>query len=302
MPRVQERGMHPDAQTRPDSLGGPDQFEPQPQLVGVREVIGLDVLDALVADLAEVDRRVEGEPGQDRHLGRRVASIDVLGRIGLRVPEPLGLGQRLLERHAGPGHLGQDEVGRAVDDPVHAIDLRAGQRLLEDPDDRDDTRHRALEAQLNAVDPGGLPQLLAVLRQQLLVRGHHVTARLHRPQQVRARGIDAAHQLDDQVRALQDLIERSRAAGHHSGQLGPQTGQSLDPLCVLWQQHGERRPDGAVAEQPDPKYPVRGRHGRPGPRRFRGARRRAPRRPGRRSPAGAARRCSCWPASTRRPR
>ena len=87
--------MHADRQAAADPLGGADQLQPEAELARVLEVVGLDLLDPLVADLVEVHRRVEREPREDRHLRRRVAAVDVLGGIGLGVAEPLGLGQRV---------------------------------------------------------------------------------------------------------------------------------------------------------------------------------------------------------------
>ena len=97
-----------------------------------------------------MDRRSESEPREDRHLGGRVAAVDVVGRVGLGVAEPLRLGERLLEGDPEPRHLAEDEVGGAVDDPVDAVDAGARQRLLQHPDDRHDAGDRALEAQLHA--------------------------------------------------------------------------------------------------------------------------------------------------------
>ncbi len=95
--RIQEGRVDANREPVVDPLRRPDQLELQPQIVRVLQVVGLDVLDALVAHLVEMHRRVEGEPGQDGHLGRGVASVDVLCRIGLGVAETLGLRQRLGE-------------------------------------------------------------------------------------------------------------------------------------------------------------------------------------------------------------
>jgi hypothetical protein len=197
--RVQEDWVHPDRQPAADPLGGADQLELEPEVARVLEVVGLDVLDPLVAHLVEVHGGVERQPRDDRHLGRGIAPVDVLGRVGLRVPEPLSLGQRLLVGHARPRHLGEDEVRGAVDDPVDAVDGGPRQRLLQHADHRHDAGHRALEAQLHALAAGGLPQFLAVLGQQLLVGRDHVAAAAHRAQQVLPGRVDPADQLDDQV-------------------------------------------------------------------------------------------------------
>ena len=302
MSRVQKDRVHSHRQAVVDPLGGADQLELEPEVARVLEVVGLDVLDPLVAHLVEVHRGVERQPRDDRHLRRRVAPVDVLGRVGLGVPEPLGLGQRLLVGHARPGHLGEDEVRRAVDDPVDAVDRGPRQRLLQHPDHRHDAGHRALEAQLHSLAAGGLPQLLAVLGQELLVGRDHVAAAAHRAQQVVPGRVDPADQLDDQVRVLQQLVERAPAARHHARQLGTQAGDPRDPVRMRGQRLGKRAAHGAVAQQPDPERPLSRRHARPGPRRSRGGPRRArsPRR--RRSPGLWGRRCSYWPSRTRRRR
>ena len=217
--------------------------------------------------------------------------------IGLRVAERLRLAERLVVGLPLGRHRAEDVVRRPVDDPVHALDARAGQRLLEHADDRHHARHRALEAQLHAVLARRRPQLLAVDREQLLVGRHHVLAGLHRPQHVLARRLEPAHQLDDQVRALEDLLERAARARQHARQLRARAGDRLDRVGALGQQRLERRTDRPVAEQADPKC-----RGQPGPPASRAAPPPAPRRPRRGSRAAAARRCSCWPARARTPR
>ena len=87
--------MHPDRQPVVDPFGGADQLELEPEIARVLEVVGLDVLDPLIAHLVQVHRSVERQPGDDGHLRRGVSPVDVLGRVGLGVAEPLGLGQRL---------------------------------------------------------------------------------------------------------------------------------------------------------------------------------------------------------------
>src|SRR5437588_389165 len=202
------------------ALRGPDQLQPQPELPGVGQIVGRDVLDPLVAHVLEAHRHAEGQAGEDRHLGGCVLAVDVVAGIRLRIAEPLRLRQGLLVGHSGAGHLGEDEVGRPVDDPVDALDVSAGEGLLQDPDDGDHAGHGGLEAKLDVGLVRGLPQLVAALREQLLVGRDHVASRSHRAQYVVARRLDAPDQLDDQLRAFEDVLDRSPAAGQHTGQLG----------------------------------------------------------------------------------
>ena len=143
--------MHADADAAVDALGRADQLQAEPEVPRVGHVLGGEVLDALVDDLVERDRRGEREPGEDRHLGRGVLAGDVVGRVGLGVAQLLRLLERAVVRRTAARHLGQDEVRRAVDDAVDALHVGAGERLLEHADDGHDAGHRALEAQLDVV-------------------------------------------------------------------------------------------------------------------------------------------------------
>ena len=129
--------------------------------------------------------------------------------------------------------------------------MGAGQRLLQDADDRDDAADRGLEAQLHAVLARDRPQLLAVLGQQLLVGGDDVLAGGHRPHHVLARRLQAAHQLDDQVGVGEDVVEVALAAAQDAGDLGAQAGDVGDVVGALGDEVGERAADGAAAEQAD---------------------------------------------------
>ena len=62
--------------------------------------------------LVELHRDAEGDRRQDGQLVRGVDALDVEGRIGLGVAEPLRLLEHGVERRALVAHLGQDEVAR----------------------------------------------------------------------------------------------------------------------------------------------------------------------------------------------
>ena len=122
-----------------------------------------------------------------------------------------------------------------------------------------DAGHRALEAQLHALLARRLPQLLAVMGEQLLVGGDDVPAGAHRGQQVLARRLEAADQLDDQVRALEDLVERAprlRVSTPDSSGRSPVI-RSIRSACA-GSSSANAGADRAVAEQPDAERLARG--------------------------------------------
>ena len=153
-PRPDDVEEDADAQPAVASLGDPEQLQGQAELLRVGDVVGLDLGDPLAGDVVEGHRGAEGEPGEDRHLGRGVRALDVIGRVGLRVAEFLGALEGVRVRCAGAGHLREDEVRGPVDDPEDLRYLGRGEALLDHPDDRHHPRHRCLEAKLDAL-PGG---------------------------------------------------------------------------------------------------------------------------------------------------
>ena len=224
---------------------------------------------------------MEGEPGEDRHLRRRVGAADVVAGVGLGVAELLGARQRLVVAGAARRHLAEDEVGGAVDDAEDLVDLGDAEALLDRPHDRDHPGDRGLEAQLDAGLAGGAEQLLAVLGEQLLVGGDDRAAAAQGLEHVLAGRVGAADQLDDQVGAIEDLAEVALAAGQRPGELDPPPGRRLDRVGARGEQVGEGAADRAAPQQPDAKigsFEGSRHRGRSGPRRSRGGRRRGRRR------------------------
>ena len=163
------------------------------------EVGGGDLGHALAVDVVEAHARVEGDPGEDGGLGGGVEALDVGGRVGLGVPEGGGLVEGLLVAGARGVHLVEDEVGGAVDDAEHAVDLVAGEGLAQRPDQRDGAGDGGLVVEVLAVLLGGRVQGGAVLGEQRLVGGDDGGAVLEGGGDERAGGLDAADDLDDDV-------------------------------------------------------------------------------------------------------
>ena len=74
-------------------------------------------------------------------------AIDVEGRIGLGVAEPLRILQAFGERQSFLFHTGQDVIAGAVEDAIDAIDAGAGKPFAKGLDDRDRRADRGLEIQ-----------------------------------------------------------------------------------------------------------------------------------------------------------
>src|SRR5262249_51937918 len=96
-------------------------------------------------------------------------------------------------------HARQDVVGRTVDDPDHATDPLARQRLAQGPDERDASADRGLEEKINAARSCRLEQLRADIGKKFLVGGADRLARLQRRQDKTPRRLDAAYHLNDHV-------------------------------------------------------------------------------------------------------
>ena len=236
------------------------------ELFGVGHVVAGDAADALDIDLVELQRDAEGDGGQDGQLVSGVDALDVESRIGLGVAQRLRLGQHLREVAALVAHLGQNEVGGAVDDARHPFDAVAGQALADRLDDRDAAGDRRLEGDHHPGRAGGGEDLVAVPGDQRLVGGHQVLAVGQRPQRQAARRLVAAHQLDDDrdlgiVHDLQCLAGQFHPGGIRGGGIqiagggvgdddfAP--GAAADFLGIAGQYPGDAAADRAQTEQTD---------------------------------------------------
>jgi hypothetical protein len=266
--------VHPDRDAVVGLGGDAEQLDHVPEPTGHLDVGGGDLLDALAEDVGGVDGRVEGERGDDRGLGGGVVAADVRGRVGLGVPELLGLGEHVRVRRPLLGHAGEDVVGGAVQDPDDARDAVPRERLLERLDDRDGTRHRRLEGEVDAGAARQLGELRPLVRDQLLVGRDHRLAELQGPPHQRRGEAATPHDLDDQVDVV-GLDHRHRIVGvdlgrqgqvadlgevadGHPGDLQPSAGAGGQVLGAAVEDGGDAAADGAAAEQADADDTVHG--------------------------------------------
>ena len=168
-----------------------------------------------MVDVAGDDLGAERDRGDDRRLGAGVVALDVGGRVTLGVAESLRLGERRSVVGALLGHLGEDEVGRAVEDADHARERLAAQALTQGADERDAAGDGGLEQQVDALRVGDREQLGADVGEQLLVAGDDRLAGLERGRDQLAGGFDAADHLDDEI-DVGILDDAHRVAGEHA--------------------------------------------------------------------------------------
>ena len=333
VPHRDHRGVDAHRDLAVELLRHREQLHDVAEVARRRDVVERDLGDALAVHVAGDDARAERDRRDDRGLGRGVEALDVGGGVGLGEPERLRLRQRVGERRAGVGHVGEDVVGGAVDDAHHPADAVAGERLAQRADERDATADRRLEEDVDARALGGLEQLPPVGGDELLVGGDHRLAAHQRLDDEAAGGLDAAddlhHDVDvgvvdhrsgvvgeaparqRQVAVLGEVVHR------HPGHLERHAGARLDHVGVVVDEAHECTTHVTTAEDPDPyplvhqfarvsphrrtgrSLPQTRRHARRDRRTSRAGRPRGPARRARTRPPGAARGCSSTPSSGR---
>ena len=186
------------------ALDDAEQLDDVAEATGDRDLRGGDLADALVVDVAGDDLLAERDGCDDRGLRTGVVALDVGGRVTLGVPEAL----RVLQRRAvvgiaacvdGIGHLREDVVRRAVDDPEDAGDRFAVEALAQHPDERDPGCDRRLEQQVASGGVGRGVELGTDVREQFLVRGDDRLAVGERGEDQLAGRLDATDRLDDEI-------------------------------------------------------------------------------------------------------
>ena len=133
------------------ALGDAEQLDAIAELVGRLEIGRRDRRNALDIDRVRIDLGAEREAGQDRELVRGVVALDVEGRIGLGIAEPLRVLQAVGERQLLPLHAREDVIAGAVEDAVDAREASCRPALAQRLDDRDAARDRGLEVERDAL-------------------------------------------------------------------------------------------------------------------------------------------------------
>ena len=193
------RRMHPDGDLAVGALDHGERLDDVAEALGGGDVGGGDRRDALVLHIAGPHIDTEHDRGDDRSLRAGVVALDIGGRIGLGVPERLRIGERVGVVGALLRHLGEDVVGRAVDDAHHPADVFAHERLAQRADQGDAASDGGFEEQVDAVLGGNGVQLRPVRSEEFLVAGDDRLAVLERGADERQRRAGAADELHDDV-------------------------------------------------------------------------------------------------------
>jgi hypothetical protein len=193
-----------------------------------------------------------------------------MSAVGFRVAELGRRGERPLERVAVDIHAVEDEVGRAVDDAEDARDAVAREAVAERADDGDRAADRGLVVQLRADLLCGVEELGTVRREQRLVGGDDVGAGVDGLQDVGARRLEPAHELDHDVGAEDEAlgVGRQQVPGDRRGALGldvahgdsdeleARAGAVGEFVAVLQQECGHLGADAAAAQEGDAEVAV----------------------------------------------
>jgi hypothetical protein len=217
-------------------------------------------------DRGELHRDTEGDGGHYGELVRRVHALDVEGRVRFGIAEALRFLENVRKARSFSAHLRQDEVARAVDDAGDPFDAVGAQPFAQGFNDRNAAADRPFERHHHVFLLCRREDLVAVLREQRLVRGDDMLAVRDRSQDQLLGDAGAADQLDDDVDV--GMVDHLAAASRHDGPLTDDTpclfhvlvgnhlhgdraaGAPADLLLVA-REHGK----GTAADGPDPQQP-----------------------------------------------
>src|SRR5450759_383150 len=129
-------------------------------------------------DRVDLRPRPKGEAGQDGQLVGSVMAFDIGAGIALGVALGLGRREDFFVGPLGLHHLGQDEVGAAVDDAPHPADMVGGQAAGDRVQDGGSAADGRLKSQCHGLRPGDHFQLEARVREDRLVGGDDGLARV----------------------------------------------------------------------------------------------------------------------------
>ena len=160
---------NPDVQAPVHPLGLNQKLDAVSQLPCEFQVHRLDAANPLDEDLFHFDGRAEAQVGQDRDLVGRVDPVHVEGGVGLGQTLGLGLFENGFKILTLLGHLRQDVVRRAIDNPEDRLDDVGRESLFDGPDDGNRSPHGPFKSQVQTHFRGCGEDLFSMLGQKGLV-------------------------------------------------------------------------------------------------------------------------------------
>ena len=181
------------------ALGDAEQLHHVAETLGHRNVGGRHAADSFVIHIASDDLGSERDRRDDRRLGAGVETFHVGCWVTLGVTETLRFGEGRAVVGALFGHLGEDEVGGAVDDAHHASHRFAAQAFAQRANDRNATGDGGFEQEVDTSRVGGGEQLGAHVGEKFFVGGDHGLAVGQSRGDEFASGFDTADHFDHEV-------------------------------------------------------------------------------------------------------
>ena len=263
-----QAGVHAQLDAARHALGDAQQLDAVTELLGIADVLRSQVRDAFNMCLVELHRNAKGNRAHDRGLVRRVHAFDVKGGVGFGVTQGLRFFQHHVKVQALVAHLGQDEVGRAVDDAGNPLNGVGAQAFAQRLDDGNAAGHGRLEGHHDALALGGRENFGAMHGQQRLVGGDHMLAGLNGFEHQRLGNAVAANQFDHDINvgagddlarvinhlhalAHQRLGARHVQVGHH-GDLNATAGAPANLFLVALEHVEGAAAHGANAQKAYP--------------------------------------------------
>ena len=175
---VDERGGNHrgDLPALTDPAGAPDQLDDTAAGRCIGNILKGDLGDPLGTDILRIDVFPERKRRKDADFAAGVVALDICGWVAFGIAELLRECEGVLEPHALADHLGEDEVGSAVEDTGDLVDPVGREAHMQRADDRDTAAHARLKQIVDLVFPREREQLRALLRNQLLVGGYDTLA------------------------------------------------------------------------------------------------------------------------------
>ena len=181
------------------ALGDPQQLDAVTQLLGILDVCGTELGDALDISLVKLHRNTKGDGRHESGLVGCVHAFDVKGGVGFGITQRLSFLEHHTKIQALVAHFAQNEIGGAVDDAGNPLDAVGCEAFTQRFDDRNATGHCGFKRHHHTFGGSRREDLGAMHREQRLVGGHHMFARRNGFHHQGFGNAVAANQLNDDV-------------------------------------------------------------------------------------------------------
>ena len=149
--------------------------------------------------LLGIHMTAKGQRSQNADFTAGIVAFHIGRRVALCIAQLLGQRQSVIKGHLLPNHLGEDEIGGAVENTGNPDHVVGRQTLADGPDNGNTAADAGFKQEIQVVFLGDGQQLCALCRHQLFIGSDHALAIFQTGLYIIKRRMQTTHDFHDNL-------------------------------------------------------------------------------------------------------